>query len=225
MKKIILLFSFLLLVTSHKLIAQNTICDSISVDSVYIDNNLLVITVYNSSQHFIVYPYFTLSLTSNNYIQLNDSVLVLSYLSSPGDANNGFSTGTYIANIAAANMVPLNTLFTGLLTITNPNDSTFSCSFPFSFLYGTMPTLINENSFSNYSIFPNPATESITISRSTWNQKNNYSIFDQFGKLVASGVLINNQNKIDVSQIEAGIYTLQIADVKPFTYKIAILEN
>jgi hypothetical protein len=225
MRRIMLLLCLLNAIGAQKLFSQNTVCDSINIDSVYIDNNLLVVTVYNSSQHFIVYPYFTISLFNNSDIQINDSILVLSYLSRPGDANNGYTSGTYIANIAAANTVPLNTLFTGILTIADPNDSTFSCSFPFSFLYGTMPTFINEIKAYKYEIFPNPAAETITISAIQIKEGSSYTIIDQFGKIVANGLLNNNQNTIDISQIANGMYNLLINNGKLCSSKMSIIKN
>lgn len=225
MKKIILLINLLWLLNADVMFGQTTYCDSIAVDTVFVDNNMLTITVYNSSQHFIVYPYFTLHLNSNSYIQLNDSVQVLSFLSAPGDANNGFSTGSYLGNIAPENTVPLNTNFTGILTITDPNDSSFSCSYPFSFLYGTMPTSLIENNTNNFAIYPNPAFEELTVQASKTIEKTPYHIVDAFGNIVSKGFITADQNQIDISQIAAGIYSMQIISEKPYTNKIVILKH
>lgn len=131
-------------------------CDSISIDSVYIEGGVLFLQVYNSSQHVVIYPFFTTILDTNPYIQLDDTTTVPSFLSIPGDGNNGYTTAAYFGTIEPAASVPLNTVFTGTLTITDPNDATFSCSQPFSFTYGDFFTAAKEPDAELLQIFPNP---------------------------------------------------------------------
>lgn len=210
-------YTFLLLLLCSMFVkhsrAQNVFCDSIMVDSVYIDNNMLHLTVYNQSQHFIVYPFFNVQLNPNSYIALTDSTLVLSFLSVPGDANNGYSTANYQANIMAASLVPLNTLFTGTITITDPNDSTFSCTYPYSFLYGTMATSLNEKTNTIATIFPNPAVNLIHIKLQNFNKNNHYYIFDLIGNCIITGIVDKGDESIDISMLEDGVYTLRVGNM------------
>lgn len=206
----------------HQAKAQSSICDSIIVDSVYIDNNVLHITVFNSSQHFIVYPFFTTLLNSNSYIQLNDSVQVLSYLSTPGDANLGFSSANYAGSIATANQVPINTSFSGILTISDPNDSSFACSYPFNFLYGSMLTNLAEQNGNNFKLYPIPATNILTISASEISESFSYEMIDHSGRNVLNGSFSDIINKIDISALSSGIYFLKLYTTKPITSKIII---
>jgi hypothetical protein len=225
MKKFILFFCLNLLLINNKIDAQNTYCDSIAVDSVFIDNNMLQITVYNSSQHFIVYPFFIIDLDQNSYIQLNDSVTVLSFLSVMGDANNGYTTASYFGNISAANTVPLNTNFTGTITITDPNDSTFNCSYPFNFVYGTMPTSVKSTNEVNLHVYPSPASSLLTIQLSDEMINASYLITDQAGRNIASGKFNNTLNTIDINGIETGIYNLKIISNNTLNTKVVILKN
>ncbi len=225
MKKFILFFCLNFLLVNTEIDAQNAYCDSIAVDSVFIDNNMLQITVYNSSQHFIVYPYFIINLDANSYIQLNDSVTVLSFLSVMGDANNGYTTASYFGNISAANTVPLNTNFTGTITITDPNDSTFNCTYPFNFVYGTMPTSVKSNDDINLSVYPSPASSLLTIQLSDEMINANYLITDQAGRNIASGKFNNALNIIDINGIETGIYNLKIISNHTINTKVVILKN
>lgn len=199
---------------------QNTYCDSIVVDSVYIDNNMLHLTVYNSSQHFIVYPYFTVDLNTNSYITLSDSITVLSFLSIAGDANNGFSTAGYLGTITASNLVPLNSVFSGTLTITDPNDSTFTCSYPFSFLYGSMTTSLLNKNLRPIQIYPNPSSNSIKIYSTALEVNQQYEIINQLGVEVLSGKIQSDIESIDMSELATGIYYLRIAYPSNFRYKI-----
>ena len=225
MKNFILFFCLSLLLINNKIDAQNTYCDSIAVDSVFIDNNMLQITVYNSSQHFIVYPFFIIDLDQNSYIQLNDSVTVLSFLSVMGDANNGYTTASYFGNLSAANTVPLNTNFTGTITITDPNDSTFNCSYPFNFVYGTMPTSVKTTNDVNLNVYPSPASSLLTIQLSDEMINASYLITDQAGRNIASGKFNKTLNTIDINGIETGIYNLKIISNHTINTKVVILKN
>jgi hypothetical protein len=186
---------------------------------------MLQITVYNSSQHFIVYPFFIIDLDQNSYIQLNDSVTVLSFLSVMGDANNGYTTASYFGNISAANTVPLNTNFTGTITITDPNDSTFNCSYPFNFVYGTMPTSVKSTNEVNLHVYPSPASSLLTIQLSDEMINASYLITDQAGRNIASGKFNNTLNTIDINGIETGIYNLKIISNNTLNTKVVILKN
>ncbi len=225
MNKVILLISFSLLFFTNQNKAQNAYCDSITVDSVYVNLNTLNITVYNSSQLFIAYPFFTVHLDTNNYIQLNDSVTVLSYLSVIGDANNGYSNAAYSGNLIPDNLVPLNTVFTGTITITDPNDSTFNCVYPFSFLYGTNVTGVYSYDIQNIRIYPNPANDFFNIYIDEINYNSDYFISDHTGRNIASGKFNSTINSIDLTGIESGIYYLQIMAKQPYLSKIVILKN
>ncbi|HRG58149.1 MAG TPA: T9SS type A sorting domain-containing protein [Bacteroidia bacterium] len=220
MKKIITSCIIYLLLLSGISYGQNAYCDSIAIDSVYIDNNMLHLTVYNSSQHFIVYPYFTVDLNSNSYITLTDSFTVLSFLSIAGDANNGFSSAGYSGTITASNLVPLNSFFSGTLTITDPNDSTFNCSYPFSFLYGSMTTSLLNKNLSPIQIYPNPSANSIKIYSTELEVNQQFEIINQFGVEVLSGKIQSDIEPIDMSELAAGIYYLRIDYPSNFSYKI-----
>ena len=61
-----------------------------------------------------------------------------------------------------------------------------------------------------FSLFPNPTNDQMTISVDESLIGKEYSIFDQVGKLVAKGSLINANNKLFLNRLSNGIYTLQI---------------
>ncbi len=148
---------FVLVFTGPHAKAQMT-CDSIDLDTIYVSGQSIQLTVYNSSHRFIVYPFFTLHLDDNPYIQLEDSLTVPSFLSVVGDFNNGYtSAGFHQLTIAPSQDIPLNTLFTGTLTITDPNDSTFYCSKLFSFTYGEMLTSVFSPAKTVLEVYPNPS--------------------------------------------------------------------
>lgn len=206
MKRIITILTAVLLLFTAKTNAQ-TICDSISIDTVFVDANFLNISVYNSSQHFIAYPFFTAILTANPYITMNDTLTIPTFLSVPGDGNNGYTTATYTnVTIAPASTVPLNTIFTGTLTIRDPNDSTFSCSKAFSFLYGDMLTSVNEHQEDRLKIYPNPTNGLFTVSIATENAL--ISITDPLGRLIIKRELKDKSTNIELE--ENGVYIINV---------------
>src|SRR5574343_480055 len=219
MKKFTLFLSFIVCIHFGK---AQTICDSLSVDTVYVDANSFNITVYNSSEHFIVYPYFSILLDANPYISFNNNMMVPSFLSTPSDANAGFTSGNYFnINLTPAAQVPQNTLFTGMLMIQDPNDSTFLCGLPFSFLYGDQLASLPALSENQFTIFPNPSAGFFTIQSK--EEEGTILVIDQFGRIIQSTEL--NAGNTILQLDEAGLYFIQISSKQgQITQKIMIQE-
>lgn len=204
MKKLSLVLSFIACI--HVGQAQ-TVCDSLTVDTVYVDANSFNITVYNSSEHFIVYPYFSILFDANPYISFNNNLMVPSFLSTPSDANAGFTSGNFFnINLTPASQVPQNTLFTGMLMIQDPNDSTFLCGLPFSFLYGDQLASLNELSSSIVSLSPNPSNGIVEIN--CGNDNGTVSVIDQSGRVIQQLELKEGKGILHIEK--TGVYFLHI---------------
>jgi hypothetical protein len=67
---------------------------------------------------------------------------------------------------------------------------------------------IRLNNKNNFTIYPNPVKDFITIQSAT-SDNIKYIIFDLFGKKILSGTVSNNQ-KISIQKIPNGIYSLQL---------------
>lgn len=219
MIKFTLVLSFIVCIHFGK---AQTVCDSLSVDTVYVDANSFNITVYNSSEHFIVYPYFSILLDANPYFSFVNNQMVPSFLSTPSDANAGFTSGNYFnINLTPASQVPQNTLFTGMLMIQDPNDSTFLCALPFSFLYGDQLASTSELSVNQLSIFPNPSSGFLHIQSA--EDEGTIAVIDQFGRIIKSTEL--NAGKASFYLEEVGIYFIQVSTKQGQTVqKICIQE-
>jgi hypothetical protein len=193
-------------------ISQATVCDSLSVSSVNIENEVMYLEVYNASTHFIAYPYFALVMDANDYINIQPPTSVPTFLSVPGDGNNGYTTAVYFASIDPADEVPLNTAFTGTLTITNPNDETFSCSLPVAFTYGSMTTSVADNEAISLSVFPNPANELLVVNATGLTGMLQYTITEVTGRQVISSTMspMNGRMEIPTVQLAAGHYILSV---------------
>ena len=219
-KHILLLAAIIMLATTNS--RAETICDSIAIDTVFVESNFLHITVYNSSQHFIVYPFFTAVLTSNPYITIIDTLVIPSFLSIPGDWNDGYTTATYTnITIAPAGTVPQNTLFTGTLTIQDPNDSAFLCSESFSFLYGDMMTSVNEPHTDILKLYPNPSDGKFTVVLTTDNAE--ITVTDQIGRQVIKKEI--NQKTTNIELEEPGVYIVHVKSSQGVTTRKLIVKH
>lgn len=87
-------------------------------------------------------------------------------------------------------------------------------------VYGTSITLsIEENEAFKFSVFPNPFSDIVTIEGANETQKVSYTLFSMDGKLIHSGIIVNNQ--INFNDLSKGIYMLQLSsDDKIETKKI-----
>ena len=62
-----------------------------------------------------------------------------------------------------------------------------------------------------YSVWPNPATETVHIQMdATDNKGNSYQLFDMSGKLIQGGRLTDNISEIDIRSLVAGTYLLKV---------------
>lgn len=208
----ILCFTFLAFSHPYQAKAEG-LCDSLTVSGVEIIDGNLQITVYNSSGQTIIYPYFTTTLDENPYLIMEDTFIVLSLLSIPGDFNDGYTTAFYSGTYAAPETVPLNTTFTGNLIIGDPNDSTFSCTLPFTFQYGTMPTSILDNKLFTEQVYPNPSAQVATL---TLPQPNTaVQIFDLQGKLIQEFIAIDTQTPLYMQT--SGCYLIRMTTANQIT--------
>ncbi|HZW63092.1 MAG TPA: T9SS type A sorting domain-containing protein [Flavobacteriaceae bacterium] len=66
-----------------------------------------------------------------------------------------------------------------------------------------------ENSLNNLTIYPNPATNSITING--LKDVVSYKLYNNVGKVVLSGSLSNFNSNLDVSTLSSGMYILNLA--------------
>jgi hypothetical protein len=72
--------------------------------------------------------------------------------------------------------------------------------------FGELPTSITEESKEDIVLWPNPATDAIRILA---NSNQQFWVYDQLGKEVLNGKLINQNNTIDLSNLNAGTYIVR----------------
>lgn len=68
-------------------------------------------------------------------------------------------------------------------------------------------------------LFPNPADQQITITNTTDQFGLKYFLYDIMGRMVFQGELSQNENIVNISNLNAGIYFVKIMTTKPKTFK------
>jgi len=175
--------------------AQNIYCDSLSVNEVTINTNLekLVVTIANISDTLIVYPEFMAVIDSNPYLMTDPAVITATFLDRSTGINGGLTDFKIpLDSFTAAAAVPLNTVFTGNATFQHPTDQYFTCSWNFTFTYGTEnSSSISPIAAKNFlSVFPNPADQWALISDQLIVKENmEMKVFNTMGEEIYSAVI------------------------------------
>jgi hypothetical protein len=72
----------------------------------------------------------------------------------------------------------------------------------------------------NFTIYPNPASDNITIKANISIFGSTYSFTDQTGKLILTGKLTDETTVLDISRLANGIYFLQLGEKSQHSFKV-----
>ena len=70
---------------------------------------------------------------------------------------------------------------------------------------------IPENKLLSFEMYPNPASDVLTVQLPTGTEKAEVSVFDYTGRLVSSKTISSNDSTLDVQNISKGIYIIRVA--------------
>ena len=150
---------------------------------------------------------------------LQEFTVSLSANPSDGGTVSGSGTYTYGATVYAIAVPNANYIFknwtdeNGSIITSNPQyvfEATQNTNLTANFEYTDAITEIDEDSFT---IYPNPASDFITIE--TLNAlESDVVIYDLTGKIIIRKFLHSGDNKIDVKNINSGIYVISINGLK-----------
>jgi hypothetical protein len=65
---------------------------------------------------------------------------------------------------------------------------------------------------SKINLYPNPTKNLVTVAIPTELVNSNYSLIDQAGRTVMTGVLNNLNNSLDISALAKGLYIMQVGE-------------
>jgi len=181
-------------------------CDSIRVDSVVVNQPSQYIQVYmfNTCTQTFTTPHLHGILVANSYITLSTQDAISALFDRFGGPNGGVTQFHVNGTIPVASSVPTGTVFSGTVTLTDPNNSNVNCDYPISFTYGTGPVGIQNFIAANFqlSCFPNPATNEIFLGENSLNENRTFLLYDAQGNLI----LTTPSNRINIADLPAGIY-------------------
>lgn len=84
---------------------------------------------------------------------------------------------------------------------------------------------VNESAFNKgFAIYPNPAKGEVNISLDRANKGASYQIVDLSGKLISKGLLENDKNQINISNLKTGTYRVVISNNGETTSKNLIVK-
>jgi len=86
--------------------------------------------------------------------------------------------------------------------------------------YFGIPTSINEREASEFSIYPNPVEDAVTLKARAFTEPLTYRIVDALGKVVLTGLLQREETRIDVSTLTPGIYILLAEGAGTHAYRL-----
>jgi hypothetical protein len=209
---LLIIFSIFLFTTVNAQMNCSNFCvTNISIDTANNTVNILKVTILNGDTNAVNYP-------------------IVQVVNSLGDTVANKSGQFYLfqqgPNTSVTHDVPttldsLPTNFTGVVYLTDPMSHT-TCMFNYPMICSVG---INEHSVSNsIRVFPNPATDNITIAIDGLNNKTaNITIYDVLGNTVRSYNTSNDQLTINREGIESGMYFITvITDNNRYSNKLII---
>ena len=75
----------------------------------------------------------------------------------------------------------------------------------------------------NISVYPNPTSEMLWVSDNTSYPIENYSVYDTSGRMVMHNIFNTSEKKIDVSNLESGVYLLELNSMQKRVVKRIIV--
>jgi hypothetical protein len=90
------------------------------------------------------------------------------------------------------------------------------------YLYTDVPSIAKSNEFIN--LFPNPATNQITLNLPENKANAAYTLYDMQGRLQLTGKTGNTQTEINVATLPRGLYVLKIITEKEIITKKVVLQ-
>lgn len=80
--------------------------------------------------------------------------------------------------------------------------------------------IYNNGYIESFNVYPNPAGDIIAIRTNNKIPGSTYTIINQSGEKVLSGNLISETTTVDIKQLAAGIYVIQIGELKRQVFKV-----
>jgi hypothetical protein len=190
-------------------------CSDLSIDTMYFDTASQEIRgdILNEGSWYVIYPFIKISIDSNMNLSASNQI-DQSYLDTAEGWNNGITAFFFTSKLLVPfSSIPENTVFTGTITITDPNDTSSFCVLPFQWQMKTGSLMASVNKLeSNFKIYPNPLTGSHLNISLGGHQIGRVAVYSLEGALLVEeeGLTLKNEYKINMSTLETGMYIIRI---------------
>ncbi len=107
------------------------------------------------------------------------------------------------------------------IVVSGGSDNNYEMSYTNGTLTITPLTSVDVETFANISVYPNPVSDKLTVSMLENSGVTSYTLYSITGKIVTAGTVENGKASIDMSQLNSGLYFLNLVqDNKEMNYKI-----
>ena len=221
------LLSTLIILSINMILIEKSFgqCSDLSIDTMYYDTLYDEIKgeILNDGNWYVIYPILKIAVDSNIYISSDDQI-VRDYLDNVDGVNDGKTSFIFQSTLLMPfDSIPLNTIISGTITVTDPIDTNSFCVLPFQWQIksGTLSTSeIKDNINLSLKIYPNPlGSNNLTIylNDGTLIQ---LEIYDTLGKLIMQSELNHSSyHHIVMNGLEQGTYFIRVFTDKGWTNK------
>lgn len=192
---------------------------------ILLDNNDDIILGGNYHQDHVV-MFDSIGIKNNGVMDIiiakltnmGDVISVISYGAEDSDGGNYLVKNPVSGNVYLGGFTKSQNLQIEKNTFTNKFNSINNFFTATKFAKLGVETLKYKTDI--FLIYPNPATNIITIQSNQIFNNLQYTIIDQTGRLILKGKLNNETTFVDISSLESGLYFLKIGEAKNMTFKI-----
>lgn len=156
------------------------------------------------------------------------SITIPSSVTSIGDA--AFSNCTNLSSVTVENPIPVSLLSRTFLGIASPatlyvpagTTEAYQAAAEWKNFTNLVVTGIETMNASNFSVFPNPATDNVTITL-TESVSGTVSIVDLHGNVVATKSISGNTSNISTADLASGVFVVKISTDKGVAVKQLVI--
>lgn len=172
--------------------------------------------VYDGALTFQNTGWSTISINPFNYSSQNLLLLI-----ETNYGGSGIPSGSGVFNSTSYNYNKTQYTYSDSINVANNALGSIASSTPNIRLnYNTVGISKNTPVKDNFSFYPNPAHNMITIKSTPENLGLTFNILDITGRVVSTGIIKNEYQEVFMEELKSGIYFINIDHSEILTYKV-----
>ena len=221
------LLSILIILSINIILIEKSFgqCSDLSINTMYYDtfHNNIEGEILNDGNWYVIYPILKIAFDSNIYISSDDQI-IRDYLDNAGGVNDGKTSFLFQSTLLLPfNSIPLNTIISGTITVTDPMNINSFCVLPFQWQIRseTLSTGVTEHNINlSLKVYPNPLdSDNLTINLND-GALIRLEMYDALGKLIKESELnYKSEYSINLNGLNEGIYFIRVLTDKGWINK------